>query len=880
MIAAGLIILILFTFCAEAGIAVEPAIKLLRMSEAQGENLLENSNFEDADGDQIREWSSYNQGYEIARGSGRDGTTAVYCKNGRGRASSGVSQSVELNRDAAIPLVVSGWSKAQDVSGGKDSGYALYVDIVFQDDTTLWGQVGSFNTGTHDWERQEVLIMPDKPVKSINVYGLFRGHTGRVWFDDFKMYEIGGGGASMLDGVPVVLAESSTEKEDEFMSVIQMSTGDGLTLAYDSSQGAVASLKLDDRELAQSKIKSGFLARDAAADSDFYAFNNGVCAELGLKLESKPEAADNCLHISGKVTDTKGQDRAITLMFALPVDAVGWKWHDDARRSRVMTEGAEYINAANIHTGSNGMMSLYPFGSISDGKDGLALALDMDVPAQYRIAYNSWTRQFFIAYDFGLAKDTDAFPGAAPFKFAIYRTDPQWGFRSAAKKLYEIFPQHFVCRSKDQGIWMPFTDVSTVQGWEDFGFKYHEGVNNVPFDDKAGVLSFRYTEPSTWWMRMDPAIDRTHENVMKTLQENAKSDDPRRRRGAEATVVSGSFDEQGRYQYLVRDTPWTNGAVFSSNPNPNIPGNSEARMSWNEETKQRLYGPDAKGDQDGEYLDSLEAYVTANENFRREHFHYVTVPLTFSTSSKKPVIHKISSVYEFSRWLAKDVHDLGKLMFANSVPHRFAFLCPFFDVMGTEMNWVGNDGSWRPASDSWMNFKRAMCYQKPYLFLMNTRYEKFTVDLVEKYFQRSLFYGMYPSMFSHNASEDPYWRAPDFYNRDRHLFKRYMPMIKRIAEAGWEPVTYAMTDNDAVYVERFGPDEEGKLYFTLLNDSPETQEVRVTIMGAKLSLDELKTVEDMLSEESVDVSAGDGNMVIELSMSPEQVRLFSFQSKN
>ena len=564
-------------------------------------------------------------------------------------------------------------------------------------------------------------------------------------------------------------------------------------------------------------------------------------------------------------------------MFALPINAVGWKWHDDIRSSRVIEEGVEYINGVNIHTGANGAMSLYPFGSVSDDNAGLALAIDMDVAAQYRIAYNSFTKQFFIAYDFGLVKETDNFPGSAPFKFALYKTDPEWGFRSAAKRLYEIFPDHFVCRSKDQGIWMPFTDVSTVQGWEDFGFKYHEGNNNVPFDDEANILSFRYTEPSTWWMRMDPKIERTHENVMNMLHDSAKSDDPRRRRSAEATVISGSFDEQGRYQYLVRNTPWSNGAVFSSNPNPHIPGNSEAKMSWNEESKQRLYGPDAKGDQDGEYLDSLEGYVTANENFRREHFHYVTIPLTFSTSSKKPVIHKASSVYEFSRWLAQDVHSMGKLMFANSVPHRFAFLCPFFDIMGTEMNWVGSDGSWRPASDDWMNFKRTMCYQKPYLFLMNTRYERFTPDLVEKYFQRSLFYGMFPSMFSHNASEDPYWRAPEFYNRDRHLFRKYIPIIKRVAEAGWEPVTYAVTDNDKVYIERFGPDAEGNVYFTVLNDSSEEQKVLITIMGHNLRIAAPESVEDLISGDDVRVSANGEYLEIEFAMLPEQVRALVFR---
>jgi len=873
-------LIVLLTLCAWEGMAMEPAVKILRGAEARAENLLQNGKLEDTVGGMIRAWSPYEQGYEMSAGAGRDGSTAAHCKNESASKRSGVSQSVEVDRDAAIPLMARGWSKAQDVSGGRNSGYSVYVDIVFQDGTSLWGQTGKFNTGTHDWEMQEVVILPNKPVKSVNVYGLFRGHTGQVWFDDFELFELGGGKVAILDGVPVETGlESARAEEEEVMEVFGASTDDGLTLAYDFAGGTIASLKLDDRELLQRDVPSGFLVRDVAANSDFYGFESGVCAELGLALEWQEELqTDKCLQVRGKITDTTGQDRAITLIFALPVDAVGWKWHDDMRSSRVIEEGSEYINGVNIHTGANGIMSLYPFGSISDDESGLALAIDMGTVAQYRIGYNSWMKQFFIAYDFGLAKETDKFPGAAPFSFAIYRTDPQWGFRSAAKKLYEIFPDYFQCRSKDQGIWMPFTKISSVEGWEDFGFKYHEGNNDVLFDDKANILTFRYTEPATWWMKMETEIERTDENIVAQLQAYAKSDDARKRRSAEATIVSGSYDEQGRYQYLVRDTPWCNGAVFSMNPNPHIPGNSEAKMYWNEAVKRRLYGSADKGEQDGEYLDSLEAYVTADENFRREHFHYVTVPLTFSTSSKKPVIHKAMSIYEFSKWLAQDVHKMGKLMFANSVPHKFAFLCPFFDIMGTETNWVGSDGSWRPASDSSMNLKRTMCYQKPYLFLMNTRYEKFTIDLVEKYFQRSLFYGMYPSMFSHNAAEEPYWKAPEFYNRDRELFKKYLPLIKKIAEAGWEPITCAVSDNDAVYVERFGTDSDGNVYITLLNNSSETQEAYIAIMAGELGLANVQSVHDLISGESIDVSADGERLKIELKMSQEQVRLLSFET--
>jgi hypothetical protein len=97
---------------------------------------------------------------------------------------------------------------------------------------------------------------------------------------------------------------------------------------------------------------------------------------------------------------------------------------------------------------------------------------------------------------------------------------------------------------------------------------------------------------------------------------------------------------------------------------------------------------------------------------------------------------------------------------------------------------------------------------------MNVPYDQFNHEMVEKYFQRSLAYGIFPGMFSHNAADAPYWQNPAWYDRDRDLFKRYIPIVKRVAEAGWQPVTAMHCDNPLVRVERFGPGGS-ELYFTV-----------------------------------------------------------------
>jgi hypothetical protein len=146
--------------------------------------------------------------------------------------------------------------------------------------------------------------------------------------------------------------------------------------------------------------------------------------------------------------------------------------------------------------------------------------------------------------------------------------------------------------------------------------------------------------------------------------------------------------------------------------------------------------------------------------------------------------------------------------------------------MGTETNW-NRKGKWQPMTDALLLYRRALCAGKPYCFLMNTDFDDFSSALVEKYMKRSLAYGMFPGFFSADASTKQYFKDPALYNRDRPLFKKYVPLCKLVAEAGWEPVTLATSSDPKVYVERFG-----KKYLTVFNDSPDRKTVTITLEGA------------------------------------------------
>ena len=101
--------------------------------------------------------------------------------------------------------------------------------------------------------------------------------------------------------------------------------------------------------------------------------------------------------------------------------------------------------------------------------------------------------------------------------------------------------------------------------------------------------------------------------------------------------------------------------------------------------------------------------------------------------------------------------------------------------------------------------------------------------------QRALAYGMYPSFFSANASSNHYFDNPAYYNRDRPLFKKYMPLCIRVGEAGWRPVNHLLaSDSPDVITEQFGD-----RYATVYNLSAKSVRVTLTSLAGTASAEEL-----------------------------------------
>ncbi len=714
------------------------------------------------------------QARPYGKGFTRDGETYV-CDNGAdATARRGVSWTIDLNQSVAAPVTASAWAKAEGVEGSPDSGFSLYLDLQYTDGTPLWGQAAAFETDSGaGWHNREVIVTPDKPIKRVSCYLLFRNRAGKALFKEPRFGVLASDGMTRFDGI-----------------------------VTEQVQPAVA----------------GFLLRDVGMNSDFVALGSEA---LGIRLTTRMRRGPGATFYDVTLEDRTGKDRALTLAYTLPLESEGLTWFHHPRRAVPLAGSkSEIMNTTRHAVGASGLLSRYPFGAVAAAGQGRAIGLDPATPLVFRTGCQPVTRELFLACDIGLAPEKPA----ATFSFCVYDFEAAAGFRGALARYYALYPDAFTTRIKEQGVWMPFAAVSKVAGWEDFGFRFKEGDGETAWDDAHGLLTFRYTEPMTWWMALKGDGPRTLARGAEEARRLAAAGD----RAAQAWASSAFADEKGRAPGRVLDTPWCNGVVWSMNCAPGVAGAvTDFTNKWNAAYIEKQYGASRKASCDGEYIDSAEAYVTEELNFRREHFAGAERPLCFAPGSRRVGIYKGTTGFEYVRALEREMHARGRFMMANSTPSSWFWLAPLLDVMGTETDW-NHGGKWSPLSDEELLYRRALCKGKPYCFLMNTDFSKFPYEASEKFMKRALAYGMFPGYFSADASTGHYFTRPELYDRDRPLFKKYIPLCRLVAEAGWEPLTGAVSDNDAVIVERFGS-PPGPCYLTVYNLADTRQRAVLTL---------------------------------------------------
>lgn len=600
--------------------------------------------------------------------------------------------------------------------------------------------------------------------------------------------------------------------------------------------------------------------------------------EVEVILEPRPDY----LLIDGRIKTNS--ERIIRAGVELDIDATGWDWYEGLRDVRKI-EGQEqyYLYGRDFRVGKRGKLPFYSFGNISNKDIGLILGVNPQEPRIFEITYDAAQKRYQLFFDMATSPKTKKFPNEVTFSAFLTTLKENTGFRGSVEKYYQLFPHAAVKRVKKEGNWMPFADIGAISDAEDFHFAYHElnihhdGTVRSRVDMNYNLLhdiyNFAYTEPWLYWVEAPKDLKRNHDTILDLVNKNLDSDNEKIRDFASAGLLSSIRLDDGKYFIRIEDAPWCYGAVYNTNTDPTIETNERCPLNRAEVELKQAMRSIKNSYFHGVYLDSMQANEVVDD-YDEKRFETTEFPLTFDKEKKAPVISQFICAYHFTELIADYLHDNGKLLMGN-FPAAFTFFTQHLDVPGEETGWMKED-RYEPMNDKELSMRRVLAFRKPYLFLMAVNFDKFSKEMVDRYMRRCLFYGMFPSMFSFNAQDAPYWENPAWYNRDRDLFKKYLPHIVNLSKAGWEPVTGAAADNGKIFIEQFGRSGDEIVYITCCNQTDGTQEGRIDLAKLITGKGKLQVDEPLKGRtHSVDIS----NSRLHLKLETDEVILLKLIRK-
>ena len=545
-----------------------------------------------------------------------------------------------------------------------------------------------------------------------------------------------------------------------------------------------------------------FQAYDFKARKDIPLKGN----QLDLDVEYTTDG--DALKVRGTLKNLASGERGIVLSYTIPIEGKDVKFSPSLNESTPEGEG-----------------SIYPIAAMG----GLAMAIPPSAPCMFKItgSKNGLTLRMYL----GLSPDTKV-PNSADFEFIIYPCDPKWGFRDAARQYYAMYPDYYDHHDKGDGLWLFPSGLSSPPNIKDF--LYHEIFADANIgaaadqDQKDGVLTFPYMIVGQREIKHLDKLPTTYEEAMADYAKwnpPAQSDDTKEALAAGGDIylreeVSNSAlkEANGNYKIMLRNTPWgDNSVTFIMNPNPDLPG----EHTTGGDAMASIHGWLTKCPAiDGIYIDSLGANWVGKLNFRHDHFKYARYPLTFDADGNV-CLHNQLSHCEFLDVLRTDLRTRDKLLMANGVYIYNAKEPEYADVTSTGrffqaalVDAAGAESS-SPGRDRWEFYRAAMGY-KPYLVL---KYHWTKEEQVQDMFNQAVCYDVFVT--NSNNFDLNYWSNEKGYPRDKDLYAWYVPLVRTLSKAGWEPVTYASSPTEGVWFERYG--KNGDVYFTLYNPGVEQE---------------------------------------------------------
>ena len=578
----------------------------------------------------------------------------------------------------------------------------------------------------------------------------------------------------------------------------------------------------------------------------------------GLTLSAKFTSVGSAIRVDATLTDTTGTDRPIELGFRLPLSVAGWSWEQNFVTSTPIEDGKRYENLDTVF--GQQTHSMYPFATVRNSSAAFSLATPM-VAQMNRFSYDtSWGLR--VTWDLGLSAAATKTKSKANVTFWIFTEAPKWGLRSTAEKYYALNPGPFTSTATLNGAWELGSSLTSVSGWQDFGWGLDE-AENLDFDNANGLLAMHYVDPSGWFRSFPTYAGGSqppYSVLISALTSDAATgtgttvDGAPVKTMAQAVINSSPYNESSLYQVTAKPYFWygSRQQIYPVLPDANIP----APSTWSVLTKYcvdgRVSSAQSTGNHiNGIFLDDITSTFGNVENHRRSLWAYSDRPLTFSYTTRRVMQYDGFSTSEFLGSLASYLHGKGLKLMNSMNAGMYTWYASAADIVGGECDVVD------PVEKAYV--RRTLGYGKRWtnLWVNNKDSTPPSAATVLGILRQALALGYFPGF----AGE--YWSSSTSYNRDRPLFKKYVPIIRTIVAAGWRPVNYATVSDPAIYVERFDNQTSNVFYLTAQNSSTGSKSFSLTMDGAGLKLSSSTiTVQELLAGNSLSVSRSGSNATI------------------
>lgn len=823
-------------------------------SSATNQSLLVNGNFSQAAASPqaAAGWSPFNLGYARVTGVARPGNMAAIAVRTTGpRQQAGALQIWTTPPGVSFgSLLLSGWSRAESDSGGAATDYSVYADVGYADGSWSFGHVAPFVAGPHDWQYSSAVIELGRPVHALHIYAMYRNRVGVVYFDDIS-----------LSGTEVQCTPDSAH-----------SKGSATAIPAESATVSLASV-----------VRPAGWKTDAVTTASFVSHEDHIRVQGSVALSH----TEPCPYPDPCPNGSTPADRSVSLQLSFPLPQAvqerggGWRvWSDAETFTTLPTRNASSsVGGKHLYGGQReGVGALafavdrYPMLVLTspDGGRGIMLAVPMEPTLYiYRISYDTLSRLLSITFDFGLTSRSQRFPSMATFACLLFPlAHPQWGFRGALQQYYERYPAVWLEEQaviRRQGTWVACVpDIRSLPGWQDFGIVFAEestgfNASQSMWMNEQGIQIFPYIEPDLIHWRLPKGVAATWPNLSQSLTGCAGNSSCAGQAQAHAIISTGKVKSDGSLLWCPEQEPWSTGAMFFAGLSPATLADPKSWASQKLAGVQAAYDASISGGYQisGQYIDSVLAFNSefgGNLNYR---------PSTLATTSHPPVFDNKGTIAVFGaaeelsfllEVVGKTVRGrgqsvMGNGLFAQGTP---AYNYPLaFDVMGTEIDWQASDeasrvekGKFTPPPAFDLRFARAMAGARPYIYLLDTNFDTWTKDYTDQYFQTCLTYGFWPSFFSADAADHVYFTNSSLIERDRPIWRQFIPVLKVINMAGWEPLALINASNAGgssgggqFVVERFGSLQRGtRIFFTLRRLGNATEAAAVALPALILTL--------------------------------------------